>query len=103
MAPGKTEIKREMLSKCQLVISDFRNIPIANVKKLVSNFFDNEKYMLHYENLHLYSRLGLKLKKVHRVLEFNHSQWLKPYLEFSAKNNRCRKKVVTRMENRCTN
>ena len=28
-------------------------------------------------------RLGSKLKKLHRVLEFNHSQWLKPYIEFN--------------------
>ena len=28
-------------------------------------------------------RLGSRLKKLHRVLEFNHSQWLKPYIEFN--------------------
>ena len=39
--------------------------------------------MIHYENLKLYLRLGLKLKKVHRVLEFNQSQWLKHYVEFN--------------------
>ena len=27
------------------------------------NFFDKEKYVLYYENLQLYFRLGLKLKK----------------------------------------
>ena len=43
------------------------------------NFLDKEKYVLHYENL----RLGLKLKKIHRILEFNQSQWLKPYIEFN--------------------
>ena len=44
------------------MISDFYNIPTGNVKKLVPNFFDKEKYVLHYENLRLYLRLGLKLK-----------------------------------------
>ena len=39
--------------------------------------------MLHYENLQLYLRLGLKLKQIHRVLEFNQLQYLKTYIKFN--------------------
>ena len=46
------------------------------LKKLVTNFFNKEKYVFHYENWELYLRLGLKLKSIHRVLEFNQSQSL---------------------------
>ena len=63
-----------MLSDYQLKIADFYSIPIGNVEKLVPNFFDKEKSVIHYENLQLYLTLGLKLKKIHRALEFNHSQ-----------------------------
>ena len=63
LAPDKIEIKKEMLSNYQLKIVDFCNIPIGNVKKLVPNFYDKEKYVLHYDNWQLYLRLGLKLKK----------------------------------------
>ena len=83
LAPDKIEIKREMLSDYHLKIADYYNIPIGNVKKLVPNFFDKEKYVIHYENLNLYLRLGLKLKKIHRILEFNQSQWLKQYVDFN--------------------
>ena len=62
VAPDKIKIKEEMLSKYQLMVSDFHNILIGNVKKFVCNFFDKEKYVLHYENLQLHLRLGLKLK-----------------------------------------
>ena len=51
-------------------------------KKLVTNFFEEGKYVIHYKNLQVFLRLGLKLKKIHRILEFNQSQWLKPYTEF---------------------
>ena len=61
LTSDKIEIKREMLSNYQLKIADSYNI--GNVKKLVSNFFDKEKYIINYENLQLYLRLGLKLKK----------------------------------------
>ena len=43
LAPDKIEIKREMLSDYQLKLADHYNIPIGNVKKLVSNSFDKEK------------------------------------------------------------
>ena len=63
LAPDKIEIKREMLFNYQLKITDFYKIPIENVKKLVSNFFDKEIYVIHYKNLKLYLKLELKLKK----------------------------------------
>ena len=34
-----------MLSQYQLKIADLYNIPIGNVKKLVPNFYDKEKYV----------------------------------------------------------
>ena len=74
LAPDKIEIKREKLSNFQLKIINFYNIPIDNVKKLVPNFFDKEKYVIQYENLQLYFRLGLRLKSIYRVLEFYQSQ-----------------------------
>ena len=63
MASEKTGIKKEVLSKYQLMIAKFLKIPIDNVKKLVTFFLDKEKYVIHHENLQLYLRLGLKLKK----------------------------------------
>ena len=83
LVSDKIEIKGEMLLEYHLKITDLYNVPIGNVKKLAPNFFDEETYVLRYKNLQLYVRLGLKLKKIHRVLEFNQSQWLKPYIEFS--------------------
>ena len=52
-----------MLSEYQLKIADLYNISIGIIKKLAPNFFDKEKYVIHYENLQLFLRLGLKLKK----------------------------------------
>ena len=53
-----------MLSSYQFNIADFHNIPIGTVKKLLPNIFDKERYVLHYENLQFYLRLGLKLRKL---------------------------------------
>ena len=56
-APHKIEIKKEMLSSYQLKIANFYNISTGNVKKLLLNFLDKDKYVLHYKNLQLYMRL----------------------------------------------
>ena len=40
-----------MFSEYQLKNTDLYNIPIGSVTELVRNFFDKEKYMLHYKNL----------------------------------------------------
>ena len=95
-----------MLPKYQLKIADLYNILIGNVKNSVSNFFHKEKYVLHYENLQLYLRLELKLKKIYCVLEFKQPQWLKPYIEFhthktieSEKNNDKDKKAFYELMN----
>ena len=63
-----------MLSEYQLKVPDLYNILIGNVKKLLRNFFDKEKYVIHYENLQLYLRLKTKLKKKKIAYQnlFNH-------------------------------
>ena len=50
-----------MLSDYHLKIADLYKIPIGSVKKFVPNFFDKEKYVIHYENLQFYLRLVLEL------------------------------------------
>ena len=83
------------------MISDFYKILNDNVKKLVPKFFVKEKYMLHHENVQLFLRLELKLKVIHRVLELNQLQWLKPYAEFNMKREQKKKKTGITMEKHC--
>ena len=56
-----------MLSEYQIKIADLYNIPIGNVKKLLPNLFDEEKYVIHYENLKLYQTRIETKKKTSRI------------------------------------
>ena len=66
-----------MLSEYQLKMADLYNVPIVNFKKLTPR---------------------TETKKIHRVLELNQSQWLKPYIEQQKQ-----KKIMRKIEKRCAN
>ena len=83
LGPEKLKVTNEMLSDyCKTIQKKF-NISSGLVHKLIPTLADKQNYVLHYRNLQLYLNLGLKLKKVHRVLEFNQSPWLKQYIDFN--------------------
>ena len=68
---------------------------INKVKKLVPNLYDKKKYVIHIRALDQALKHGLILEKVHRVIEFNQSAWLKPHIDF---NTELRKKAKNEFE-----
>jgi hypothetical protein len=79
LAPEHMIITRDMLSPYQ----QERYPKYAKVKKLVPNLLDKIKYVCHYENLKLYTSLGMRIKKVHRAIKFKQSAWLAGYIHFN--------------------
>ena len=57
---------------------------INKCKKLVCNLFNKKKNVVHINLLKQALNHGLKLKKIHRVIEFNQEAWLKPYIVMNA-------------------
>ena len=60
-------------------------IVVNKVSKLIPNLGDKKKYILHYENLKQYLRLGLKLTHIHRGIKFKESPWLEKYISLNTK------------------
>ena len=79
LAPEKVTLTEEMLSPYS------KSFPGQHVltEKLIPNLNDKTKYVTHYVNLKLYIRLGMKLKRVHHVLQFDQSHCMKPYIDFN--------------------
>ena len=81
LAPEKLAIPYDMLSVKK--IADEFEIKVGDVKKLIANLGNKTNYVLHYRNLQLYLHLGMTLTKMHRVLKFKQSDWMKRYIDFN--------------------
>ena len=72
-----------MLSKYCKTIADKYEIKVGDVKTLIPNIGNKTNYVVHYRNLQLYLSVGMTLTKIHRVLEFKQSDWMKKYIDFN--------------------
>ena len=95
LASEKLAVSSDMLSNYCKRIADKYEIKIGDVKKLIPNLGNKTNYVVHYRNLQLYLSLGMKLTKIHRVLNFKQSDWMKKHIDF---NNEKRMKTANNFE-----
>ena len=81
LAPQNIEISYENLSpyakEALEICSDTKKYKDS---KLSATFYDREKYIIHFKNLKLYLQLGMKLKKIHRVVQFTQKNFIAPFI-----------------------
>ena len=93
------EVNVDCPNKLQNLHSDLPFLPermvINNTKKLVCNLYDKKNYVVHINVLKQALDHGLKLRKVHRVIEFDQEAWLKEHIDV---NTELRKKASNDFE-----
>ena len=93
------EVDADYPRKLPRLHSDMSFLPkrmkIDKTQMLVCNLHDKKKYVVHISILKQALNHGLKLKKVHRVIEFNQEARLKKYIDM---NTELRKKASNDFE-----
>ena len=56
---------------------------INGVEKLVPNLRDKKNYVVHIQALNQVLQHGFRLDRIHQVIEFDQSPWLKTYIDFN--------------------
>ena len=87
MAISRELVNYNNLSEYQIKVAP-RNtkgeIIQSKVEKLIPSLSNKTKYVVHYRNLKYYMSMGLKVKKVHRILTFKQTDFLKKYIDFNS-------------------
>lgn len=83
LAPEQVEVTYANLSKyAKTALKETGTFSTTyKSSKLMSTFFKRKNYIVHLKNLQLYIELGMKLTKIHRILRFEQSAFLKPYID----------------------
>ena len=71
-----------------------KRMKIDKYKKLVCNLHNKKNYVIHINSLKQALNHELKLKKVHRIIEFNQEAWLKSYIDMNTKLRKLAKMIL---------
>ena len=83
LCPQAFAVNPDDLSSYTKSLASKLDIKPGKCNKLISDLRSKQRYALHYRNLKLYMRLGMVVTKIHRIISFTQSRWLKPYIDFN--------------------
>ena len=78
-----TTLTDKVLSPYAKHIAEKHELTIGKSSKLISSLTDKTRYVIHEMNLKQAVDAGLKLTKIHRVVEFNQKPWMKNFIDFN--------------------
>ncbi|CAG8625073.1 9444_t:CDS:1, partial [Paraglomus occultum] len=79
-------VKRDWLSPYnKKLVHELDGDQFSETKKLVPHLGKREDYVIHYQELQYYVKLGMVVDEVTEILSFKQTNWLAPYIDFNTK------------------
>ena len=91
LCPESIVIDENELSPYTHELAEKLGIKSSGCRKLVANLKSKQRYSVHYRNLKQYVNLGMRVTKIHRIISFTQSKWLKPYIDFNTERRKAAK------------
>ena len=87
LAAHRQTISFEMLSEYAIkaLTAQQKKAYTYKASKLTSSYLRRTKYVCHGVNLKLYLELGMRLIRIHRIIAFTQTPFIKPYIQFCSK------------------
>ena len=60
------------------------SVVVDEVRKLIPNLYDKERYVVHHEALRCYLRNGMVLKKIHEGISYEERDFMKEFIDINA-------------------
>ena len=83
LAPEKEVVKKECMSDYQKRLMKVLELKPTDSEKLLLTLENKNNHVVHYRNLQFYLKQGMRLTRVHRVLEFEQECWMEPYIRMN--------------------
>ena len=81
--PFCPENKFSPQDNCTEYMKKMKQDSYVKCKKLICDWTDKKRYLIHYRMLKFYVRHGMIVEKVHEVISFKQSKWLEKYIDFN--------------------
>lgn len=87
LAAHRQVITQDMLSEyaARALKAQQKKSGMYKASKLTSSYLRRNKYVCHGVNLKLYLELGMRLIKIHRIIAFTQTPFIKPYIQFCSR------------------
>ena len=80
--PFRLENKQINPDKYNIFIKNIKPKNYTKSKKLICDWSDKKKYLIHYRMLKVYIRHGMVVEKILEIISFKQSKWLEKYISF---------------------